>query len=96
MPSTWSDEALTELLAIAHKSFGEDSRQLYRTSWPLAVALLKVKDPIHRDWIETQLGKAKVLLAEVGVPSRLLEGPRSPESVFLGYQQIEGGMNVTE
>ena len=82
---TWLDAALKNLLAIAYKSLGENPYQVYRVSWALAIALLKVQDSIHRDWIQGQLAKARVLLSTLGLPTQALDQPRSPGSLFLEY-----------
>ena len=83
----WLDGTLASLLAIAHKSLGESPQQLFRCAWPLAVALLKVRDPIHKEWIRAQLNRACVLLSNVGLPAKVIEMPGSPESLFLEYSK---------
>jgi hypothetical protein len=82
---SWLDATLKSLLAIAYKSLGENPHQLYRVSWALAIALLKVEDSIHRDWINDQLGRARILLSTLGLPTQALDRPRSPGSLFLEY-----------
>jgi hypothetical protein len=81
----WLNTAITELLAIAHKCLGENPQQLYRCVWPLAVAALKVRDPIHADWIRGQLNRARVLFSNIGLPMKVIDAPKSPESLFLEY-----------
>lgn len=69
------DTTLTDLLDIAHKSLAEDPSLIYRYTAPLAVALLKTNDSIHREWICSQLLRARALFPDPGgVPPRLLEG----------------------
>lgn len=81
----WLDTTLKSLLAIAYKSLGESPQQLYRCCWPLAVALLKVQDSIHRDWIVNQLAKARVLMSNFGLPMQTLDKPTSPGALFVEY-----------
>lgn len=83
----WLEESLSELLAIAYKSIYELPQQIYRYSWPLTVALLKVRDPIHRDWVTAQVRKAGVLFSNLGLPPTLLNGDCAPETMFLEYNQ---------
>lgn len=91
----WLNSTLTDLLNVAHKSLAENPQSLYRYSWSLAVALLKVRDPIHRDWIQTQLRKARILLSDIGLPARLIDAPSPPENVFLDYRQRNSSENIT-
>jgi hypothetical protein len=85
--TAWLDSTLKSLLAIAYKTLGENPYQVYRISWALAVALLKVQDSIHRDWIKAQLGRAQVLLSNLGLPTHALDRPKSPRSLFLEYRE---------
>ena len=82
---SWLESTLADIISIAYKAVGEDPRQGYRFAWPLSMALLKTRDPIHRDWIRTEVGKARVLFSTLGVPSQILDGDYSPENVFSGY-----------
>lgn len=86
-PTTWLDETLTELLSIAFKAMDENPQQIYRYAWPLTVALLKVRDPIHREWIRSQVDKAGVLFSNLGLPPNVLQGKCSPDTLFLEYDQ---------
>ena len=79
------DATLTDLLALAYKSVGESPHQIYRCAWPLAVALLKIRDPIHRDWIQAQLKKAQILLSNLGLPTQIIDRPIHAGSLFLEY-----------
>ena len=63
----WLEDVLAKLLGIAHKALIEDPQHIYRYAWALRVALIRVKDPIHRDWLETQVMKASVLLSNLGI-----------------------------
>lgn len=83
----WLEGTLSELLAIAYKSMHELPQQIYRYAWPLTVALMKVRDPIHRDWIRTQVRKAGILFSNLGLPPTLLDGSCAPETMFLEYDQ---------
>ncbi|EHY55849.1 hypothetical protein ABEF92_000895 [Exophiala dermatitidis] len=74
------DTSMSDLLEIAHKALAEDPSLVYRYTAPLAVALLKTKDAIHREWIRSQLLRAHVLFPDPGgLPSRLLEGGNNHE-----------------
>jgi hypothetical protein len=81
----WLEGTLSELLAIAYKSMHELPQQIYRYAWPLTVALMKVRDPIHRDWIRTQVRKAGILFSTLGLPPTLVDGSCAPETMFLEY-----------
>jgi len=83
----WLEGTLSELLTIAYKSIDELPQQIYRYFWPLTVALMKVRDPIHRDWITAQVRKAGVLFSNLGVPPALLDGSCAPETMFFEYDQ---------
>lgn len=83
----WLEDSLIELLGIAYKSMLELPQQIYRYSWPLTVALMKVRDPIHRDWVTAQVRKAGVLFSNLGLPPTLLNGNCAPETMFLEYDQ---------
>lgn len=87
----WLDRTLQDLLSIAYKALGENPQQLYRCAWPLAVSFLKIQDPIHRDWIQGQLVKARILLSNLGLPTQAIDQPMSPGSLFLEYHvsQVE-------
>ena len=84
---SWLDRTLSELLAIAYKSVRELPRQIYRYAWPLTVALMKVRDPIHKDWIRAQVNKAGILFSNLGLPPNLLDGRCGPDALFLEYNQ---------
>ena len=45
----------------------EDMQHVHRYAWPLRVALVKVKDPIHQDWLQQQITRASILLSNVGI-----------------------------
>lgn len=82
---SWLESTLANIISIAYKAVGEDPRQGYRFAWPLSMALVKTRDPIHRDWIRTQVGKARGLFSTLGVPLKVLDGNHSPENLFAGY-----------
>lgn len=65
----WVQDVLTKLLGIAHKALNEDPQHVYRYTWALRVAMFRVKDPIHRDWLEGQVSKASVLFSNLGSSS---------------------------
>ena len=64
----WLDRTLTSLVGIAYKSLAEKPELVCRYAWPLCMALLKTSDPVHRGWIREQVGRAGVLLKNMGVP----------------------------
>jgi hypothetical protein len=70
----WLDATLTTLLTIAHKSLDMNPELIYRYIWPLCIASVKTRDPIHRDWIAGQVKRAGVLLKVMGVPPELVGG----------------------
>lgn len=84
---SWLDATLVDLLAIAYKSLYENPQQVYRYTWPLTVALLKMRDPIHRDWLQGQVGKASVLFSNIGLPERSLEKGAAAHTLFLEYNR---------
>lgn len=74
------DTTLNDLLDIAYKSLAENPSLIHRYTGPLAVALLKTKDAIHREWIRSHLLRAHALCPDPGgLPSHLLEGGDSDE-----------------
>jgi hypothetical protein len=82
---SWLESTLANIISIAYKAIGEDPRQGYRFAWPLSMALLKTRDPVHRDWIRTQVGKARGLFSTLGVPLQVLDGDYSPKNLFVGH-----------
>ncbi|RMZ84260.1 hypothetical protein DV738_g806, partial [Chaetothyriales sp. CBS 135597] len=62
----WLDQVVTSATNIGHKAIREDPRQLYRLVWPLAIAMVRTKDMIHRDWLKEQLLRAQILLPSFG------------------------------
>jgi hypothetical protein len=70
----WLDATLTTLLTVAHKSLDANPELIYRYIWPLCIAGVKTRDPIHRDWIAGQVKRAGVLLKIMGVPPELVGG----------------------
>lgn len=79
----WLESSITDLLAIAHKAINEDSEHVYRYAWALHMVLFKVRDPIHRDWLQTQIRKASLLLSNLGIPSRPLEDISVRDALFV-------------
>jgi hypothetical protein len=71
---SWLDATLTTLLSIAHKSLDANPELIYRYIWPLCIAGVKTRDPIHRDWIAGQVKRAGVLIKVMGVPSEVVGG----------------------
>ncbi|RMD40597.1 hypothetical protein DV735_g4535, partial [Chaetothyriales sp. CBS 134920] len=63
---SWLDQVITSATNIGHKAIKEDPRQLYRLVWPLAVAMVRTRDMIHRDWLKEQLLRAQILLPSFG------------------------------
>jgi len=82
---SWLDTALTELLTIAYKAIEESPGQVYRLAWPLTIALVKTRDPIHREWILTQVRRANILIGNLGIPEKLLNENRPSDTLFLDY-----------
>jgi hypothetical protein len=68
---SWLDTTLTDLLGIAYKSLGENPIMVYRYAWPLTVAMLRTRDPIHKGWISSQVRRAHHLVGNLGIPSHL-------------------------
>lgn len=79
----WLEGSITDLLGIAHKAINEDPEHVYRYAWALRMALLKVKDPIHRDWLQAQIRKASLLLSNLGIPSSPLEHVSVRDALFV-------------
>jgi hypothetical protein len=92
---SWLDTTLTDLLGIAYKSLGENPVMVYRYSWPLTVASIRTRDPIHRDWIAAQAKRASVLIGNPGIPTHLLEESSSPNPLFLDLAH-QGDSRVQE
>ncbi|KAJ9645413.1 hypothetical protein H2204_000992 [Knufia peltigerae] len=85
--SPWLDNTLRDLLGIAYKALGEKPVMVYRYAWPLAVALIRIRDPIHKDWVAAQVKRASVLIGNPGIPKHLLEESPPPNTpLFLGLQ----------
>lgn len=83
--SPWLDNTLRDLLGIAYKALGEKPVMVYRYAWPLAVALIRIRDPIHKDWVAAQVKRASVLIGNPGIPKHLLEESPPPNTpLFLG------------
>lgn len=89
---TWLESSITDLLAISHKAINEDPEHVYRYAWSLHIALFRVKDPIHRDWLQIQVKKASLLLSNLGISTRssyvissqhdLFAKPNSPDNMY--------------
>lgn len=84
----WLQDVLAKLLGIAYKALNEDPQHVYRYAWALRVALFRVRDPIHRDWLETQIVKASVLLSNLGIPSDPLAAAGTRETLFVEHNHI--------
>ncbi|EXJ79542.1 hypothetical protein A1O3_07821 [Capronia epimyces CBS 606.96] len=81
---SWLDTTLTDLLGIAYKSLGENPLMVYRFAWPLTVAMLRTRDPIHKDWISSQVRRAHALVGSLGIPTHLLQDmSTSPGALLL-------------
>ena len=78
----WLDNILNDLLIIAHKALAEDPQHVHRYAWPMRIALLKVRDPIHQDWLQQQIARASILLSNVGIPPQSAGEPVRPEDLF--------------
>lgn len=78
----WLESTMTDLLSISHKAINEDSEHVYRYAWSLHMALFKVRDPIHRDWLQSQVRKASILLSNLGIPSAPTHGLGSHDRLF--------------
>lgn len=90
----WLDSTLTTLLSIAHKSLDANPELIYRYIWPLCIAGVKTRDPIHRDWIVGQVKRAGVLLKNIGVPAQVV-GSSTMEWDVKGERMLfldEGGV----
>jgi hypothetical protein len=94
---SWLDTALTDLLGIAYKALGENPVMVYRYAWPLTVASIRIRDPIHRDWVAAQVKRASVLVGNPGIPRHLLEKSPSPTTpLFLDLpHQEESEVQIT-
>lgn len=79
----WLEDSIADLLGIAHKAINEDPEHVYRYAWALHMALFKVRDPIHRDWLQSQIRKASLLLSNLGIPSRPLEYVSVRDALFV-------------
>lgn len=79
----WLESSLADLLTIAHKAINEDPEHVYRYAWPMNMALFKVRDPIHRDWLQIQVRKASLLLSNMGIPSKPTQGLGSYNDLFV-------------
>ncbi|KIW19111.1 hypothetical protein PV08_03403 [Exophiala spinifera] len=88
---SWLDSTLTDLLGIAYKAIGEKPIMIYRYAWPLVMALMRIRDPIHREWVATQVKQASVLIGNLGIPRDLFEGspPTTARSFGPPYQGSE-------
>lgn len=82
----WLGEVLSDLLMVAHKALNEDQQHIYRSAWPLRMALFRLSDPIHRDWVRTQTAKAGLLLSNMGIPATLPEVEVKDETLFVSHQ----------
>lgn len=80
---SWLESSITDLLAVAHKAINEDPEHVYRYAWALHMALFKVRDPIHRDWLQTQIRKASLLLSNLGIPSMPAQGVSVRDALFM-------------
>lgn len=78
----WLEDTITELLSIAHKALSEDPQHVYRYAWPLRMVMVKVKDPIHLEWLRVQITKASVLLSNLGIPSTVCDDTITDRALF--------------
>jgi hypothetical protein len=94
----WLERVVATVTSIGYKAVKEDPRQLYRLVWPLAIAMLRTRDPVHRDWLKDQLLRARILLPSFGLPEPgwdgksllgqlLLEANRTCHSVEMAADQ---------
>ncbi len=72
------------MTSIGFKAVKEDPRQLYRLVWPLAIAMIRTRDLVHRDWLKDQLLRAQILLPKFGIP-----GPDWDGTSLLGQLLLE-------
>lgn len=79
----WLEGSIADLLSIAYKAINEDAEHVYRYAWALHMALFKVRDPIHRDWLQVQIRKASLLLSNLGIPSGPLEHVSVRDALFV-------------
>ncbi|KIW65478.1 hypothetical protein, variant [Phialophora macrospora] len=81
---TWLDGVVGTVTSIGFKAVKEDPRQLYRLVWPLAIAMIRTRDLVHRDWLKDQLLRAQILLPSFGIP-----GPDWDGAGLLGQLLLE-------
>ncbi|EXJ90894.1 hypothetical protein A1O1_04000 [Capronia coronata CBS 617.96] len=79
------DTVLADLLDMAHKLLAENPKLIYRCLWSLTIALLKTRDPIHRDWIRIQLSRAGSLIPYPAIPGQHLQEVELRDNPFLAY-----------
>ena len=84
----WLHATLASLVSIAHKSITEKPELVCRYAWPLCMALLKTTDPVHRGWIREQVGRAGVLLKNMGVPDDVLEALVSEKGIEADIEKL--------
>ncbi|EXJ73475.1 uncharacterized protein A1O5_03236 [Cladophialophora psammophila CBS 110553] len=70
----WLDRVVATVTSIGYKAVKEDPRQLYRLVWPLAIAMIRTRDLVHRDWLKDQLLRAQILLPSFGLPGSDWDG----------------------
>ncbi|KAH0843756.1 putative transcriptional regulatory protein [Fonsecaea pedrosoi] len=70
----WLQRVVATVTSIGYKAVKEDPRQLYRLVWPLAIAMIRTRDLVHRDWLKDQLLKAQILLPSFGLPGSVWDG----------------------
>jgi hypothetical protein len=87
----WLDATLGTILCIAHKSLDANSELIYRYIWPLCIAAVKTRDPIHRDWIARQVKRAGVLLKVMGVPAEAFRDSMEWDTVVEGMLFMDEG-----